>query len=77
MLLGALIHKIRHSSAELQLRDLSMAIIGVLKASPWIRDDFLAVLAERTPGMTYLRSEPGPEPEPGPGPGPEPGPDGP
>jgi hypothetical protein len=57
VLLGALIHKMRSSSsAQLQLRDLTMAIIGVLKTSPWIRDDFLSVLAAKTPGMTYLPS---------------------
>ena len=34
VLLGALIHKIRTSpSAQLQLRDLSMAIIGILKVT--------------------------------------------
>ena len=34
VLLGALIHKIRTSpSAQLQLRDLSMAIIGILKVN--------------------------------------------
>lgn len=51
VILGALIHKIRHSKVEFQLDDLSMAIVGILNASPWIRDDFLSVLASKTPGM--------------------------
>jgi hypothetical protein len=56
VILGALIHKIRTSDSQLKLRDLSLAIVGVLKASPWVRDDFLSVLASKTPGMTYLPS---------------------
>ena len=26
--------------------------LGVLNATPWIRDDFLKILASKTPGMT-------------------------
>jgi hypothetical protein len=34
---------------------LSLAIIGILKASPWIRDDFLSVLASKSTGMKYIK----------------------
>jgi hypothetical protein len=57
VILGTLIHKIRHSNAQFQLRDLCMAIIGLLRATPWIKDDFLSVLAAKTPGMTYVNSD--------------------
>lgn len=59
VILGALVYKIQHSSdsrLELKLKDLSMGIIGVLKASPWIRDDFLNVLSSKVSGLTYIES---------------------
>ena len=32
---------------------------GVLNATPWIRDDFLKVLASKTPGMSpYMNDDP-------------------
>ena len=56
VILGALVYKIKNNAdLELQMADLTMAIVGVLQTTPWIRDDFLAVLAEKTPGMTYLK----------------------
>ena len=56
VILGTLIHKIKTSDSQLQLRDLPMAIVGVLNTKPWVRDDFLSVLASKIPGMTYLPS---------------------
>lgn len=52
VMLGLLILKIRQSDTKLQLRDLSRAMIGLLKAQEWIVDDFIRVLASKTPGMT-------------------------
>lgn len=52
VILGALIFKIRNSDVQFQLRELTLAIIGILKTSPWIKDDFLQVLAAKTPGMS-------------------------
>ena len=57
VILGALIYKIRHTDIVLPLRELSMAIIGTLKAAPWIRDDFLKVLASKSPGMKLSESD--------------------
>ena len=54
VVLGALLHKIRTSPVELQLRDLSMAIVGTLSVTPWVRDDYLRVLSSKLPGMRYL-----------------------
>jgi hypothetical protein len=56
-ILGTLIVKIRSSDCEFKLKELSMAIIGVLNATPWIRDDFLNVLASKTPGMSKYEVE--------------------
>eukprot|EP00596_Hydrurales_sp_CCMP1899_P005219 CAMPEP_0119044972 /NCGR_PEP_ID=MMETSP1177-20130426/36059_1 /TAXON_ID=2985 /ORGANISM="Ochromonas sp, Strain CCMP1899" /LENGTH=720 /DNA_ID=CAMNT_0007015955 /DNA_START=44 /DNA_END=2206 /DNA_ORIENTATION=+ len=56
-ILGTLIVKIRSSDCEFKLKELSMAIIGVLNATPWIRDDFLNVLASKTPGMAKYEVE--------------------
>ena len=55
VLLGLLILKIRQSRSQLQLRDLSRALVGLLKAQDWILDDFMSVLAEKTPGMTTVK----------------------
>ena len=55
VILGSLIYKIKTAEKiEFPLRELSMSIIGILKASPWIRDDFLRLLAAKTPGMTFI-----------------------
>lgn len=55
VILGSLIYKIKTAKSMIfQLRELSLAIIGILQASPWIKDDFLRVLAEKTPGMKML-----------------------
>ena len=60
VILGALVYKIQHSPTEssadvqLKLKDLSMGIIGVLRATPWIRDDFLKVLSSKVNGLTYV-----------------------
>jgi len=55
VLLGILVHKIRQTeSMQLQHRDLSLAIMSVLKTTEWIegdewiRDDLMAVLASKT-----------------------------
>eukprot|EP01036_Dinobryon_divergens_P029292 gene29292-38364_t len=65
VILGALVHKIRHSSAdakiEMKLQELSMSIVGVLNAAPWIRDDFLSVLSSKVQGLTYLEEPTTPE----------------
>ena len=50
-ILGILLHKIKTSSCTLQLSDLSLAIVGILGSSSWIKDDFIRVLASRTTGM--------------------------
>ena len=50
-ILGILLHKIRTSNMVLQLSDLSLAIVGILRSSNWIKDDFLKILASRTKGM--------------------------
>jgi len=55
ILLGVLLHKIKRSNIQLQLKDLSMAIIGVLQTSDWIRDDYLNVLATKT-NITMIKS---------------------
>jgi hypothetical protein len=35
------------------------SLSGVLNATPWIRDDFLKVLASKTPGMSpYMNDDP-------------------
>jgi len=49
------LHKIKRSNIQLQLKDLSMAIIGVLQTSDWIRDDYLNVLATKT-NITMIKS---------------------
>ena len=55
VLLGLLIHKIKiDPTLTLKLGELSLAIIGVLRTCPWIRDDFLASLASKTKGMEYI-----------------------
>lgn len=54
VILGTIIYNIRNADIEFPIRELSMAIIGILKTSPWIRDDFLRVLAKKTPGMTFI-----------------------
>jgi hypothetical protein len=52
VILGSLIHAMKQADElNFELQDLSMAIIGILKSSPWIREDFIRVLASRTPGM--------------------------
>jgi len=59
VILGALVYKIRHTSdplMEIKLKELSMGIVGVLKASPWIRDEFLEVLSSKVSGLTYVDS---------------------
>ena len=38
----------------MKLQELSMSIVGVLNAAPWIRDDFLTVLSSKVQGLTYL-----------------------
>lgn len=55
VILGALIYKIRNNeNMQFQLKELSWAIIGILKSSPWIKDDFFNVLAAKTPGMRTM-----------------------
>jgi hypothetical protein len=56
VILGALLYKIKNSDPNLQfrLRELSMAIVGVLNSSPWIRDEFLSTISQKTPGIVYL-----------------------
>jgi len=54
VILGALLHKLQQSDAKFGIGDLGRAIVGILRAKPWIRDDFLSLLATKTPGMTYL-----------------------
>jgi hypothetical protein len=50
-ILGALLVKTHQSDCQLKLKELSMAIAGVLRsASPWIREDFLMVLTSKVPG---------------------------
>ena len=57
VLLGLLIHKVKSDpSLDMRLGELSLAIIGILQASPWIRDDFLETLAKKTSGMQYIVS---------------------
>ena len=35
-----------------------LTVTGVLNATPWIRDDFLKLLASKTPGMSpYIESD--------------------
>lgn len=52
VILGILLHKIKTSKSTLQLSDLSLAIVGLLGSASWIKDDFMKVLASRTPGMS-------------------------
>ena len=64
VLLGVLIHKIRSRGSgsgsgsggsgdiDFRLGELSLAIVGILKAVPWVRDDFLSVLS-----LKYRRGE--------------------
>ena len=55
ILLGLLIQKIKSDpNLDMRLGELSLAIIGILQASPWIRDDFLETLALKTTGMQYI-----------------------
>ena len=54
VVLGLLILKVKQSSSPLQLRDLSRAMIGLLNTQEWIVDDFMRVLASKTPGMNTL-----------------------
>ena len=55
ILFGLLINKIKMDpTLELKLGELSLAIIGVLKTSPWIRDDFLSTLASKTKDMGFV-----------------------
>ena len=55
VLFGLLIHRIKMDpTLELKLGELSLAIIGVLRTSPWIRDDFLSTLASKTRGMEFI-----------------------
>jgi hypothetical protein len=56
VILGTVLYKIRHSDSSFELRDLFRAIVGTLASSPWIRDDFLRVLATKTDGMNYEKS---------------------
>ena len=36
----------------------TLIVTGVLNATPWIRDDFLKLLASKTPGMSpYIESD--------------------
>ena len=64
VLLGILLHKIRSGNHTLQLSELSLAIVGLLGSSPWIKDDFIRVLASRTAGMTLLTANDTPEDDP-------------
>ena len=55
ILFGLLIQKIKMDpTLELKLGELSLAIIGVLRTSPWIRDDFLSTLASKTKDMSFI-----------------------
>ena len=57
VILGALLYKMRAAelgSFALELRELSMALVGILGTSSWIRDDFMAVLAQKNVGFTYV-----------------------
>ena len=53
-ILKALIIKLKNSPSKMHLRPLLMAIVGLLKSSSEIKDDFLQLLASKTPGMTYM-----------------------
>ena len=48
VLLGTLLHKVRSQKyMEIETEALSLAMMGVINSSTWIRDDFLSVLASR------------------------------
>ena len=57
VVLGTLLHKLRVSNVNLGIGDLGRAIVGVLGAQPWIKEEFLSVLASKTPGMTFNPSK--------------------
>ncbi len=48
VLLGTLLHKVRsQKDMEIETEALSLAMMGVINSSSWIRDDFMSVLATR------------------------------
>ncbi|KAJ1428055.1 hypothetical protein B484DRAFT_71283 [Ochromonadaceae sp. CCMP2298] len=53
VILGALLVKIRQSKGQLRTREVSMAIVGVLQTSPWIKEDYLRVLSSKI-GASYV-----------------------
>lgn len=50
VILGALIQKIRKAGPDLtlQLSELTMSVVGVLQAAPWIVDDYITQLGNRS-----------------------------
>lgn len=51
--LGALIVKMKESSSQMHLRELMIAVMGLLRTPPELRDHFLELLADKS-GMSYV-----------------------